>query len=88
MRGQPTADLPAGLTAFDADGALTDLLRPLGDAIRSIDFVRVLLWIVAACIIGSIVYLTALERTRDFAVFKAVGTLVGVDRRRAWRCRR
>ena len=33
-----------------------------------------LLWIVAACIIGSIVYLTALERTRDFAVFKAVGT--------------
>ncbi len=74
VRGHPTADLPAGLTAFDADGALADLLRPLGDAIRSIDFVRVLLWIVAACIIGSIVYLTALERTRDFAVFKAVGT--------------
>jgi putative ABC transport system permease protein len=74
VRGQPTADLPAGLTGYDGEEALDDLLRPLGDARRSIDFVRVLLWIVAACIIGSIVYLTALERTRDFAVFKAVGT--------------
>ena len=74
VQGVPTTELPAGLIGYDADEALTDLLRPLGDARRSIDFVRVLLWIVAACIIGSIVYLTALERTRDFAVFKAVGT--------------
>jgi putative ABC transport system permease protein len=74
VRGTPGAPIPTELTAFDADEALDDLLRPLGDARRSIDFVRVLLWIVAACIIGSVVYLTALERTRDFAVFKAVGT--------------
>ena len=74
VQGTPTADLPAGLTAYDAEEALADLLRPLGDARSSIDFVRVLLWFVAACIVGSIVYLSALERTRDFAVFKAVGT--------------
>jgi putative ABC transport system permease protein len=33
----------------------------------------VLLWIVAALIVGSVIYLSALERTRDFAVLKAVG---------------
>ena len=38
---------------------------------------KILLWIVAACIIGSIVYLSAMERTRDFAVFKATGTSNG-----------
>jgi putative ABC transport system permease protein len=35
--------------------------------------VAVLLWIVAALIVGSVVYLSALERLRDFAVFKAIG---------------
>jgi putative ABC transport system permease protein len=32
-----------------------------------------LLWIVAALIVGAVVYLSALERMRDFAVFKAIG---------------
>ena len=32
-----------------------------------------LLWVVAAMIVGSMIYMSALERTRDFAVFKAVG---------------
>ncbi len=35
---------------------------------------RFLLWVVAATIIGSVLYLQAMERTRDFAVFKASGT--------------
>ena len=35
---------------------------------------RIMLWIVAACIIASVLYLQAMERTRDFAVFKATGT--------------
>ena len=51
-----------------------DVLRPLQDAMSSIAFVRLLLWIVAATIIGSLLYLQATERTRDFAVFKATGT--------------
>ena len=33
----------------------------------------ILLWIVAVLIVGSLVYLSALERLRDFAVFKAIG---------------
>jgi putative ABC transport system permease protein len=32
-----------------------------------------LLWVVAAMIVGSMIYVSAIERTRDFAVFKAVG---------------
>ena len=32
-----------------------------------------LMWVIAAGIIGLIVYLSAIERIRDFAVFKATG---------------
>lgn len=33
---------------------------------------------VAALIVGSLIYLSALERTRDFAVFKALGVTTSV----------
>jgi putative ABC transport system permease protein len=66
-----------GLEFMTNDEAREDILRPLQNAAQSIDFVRILLWIVAACIVGSIVYLSAMERTRDFAVFKATGTSNG-----------
>jgi putative ABC transport system permease protein len=39
----------------------------------AITIVAFLLWIVAVLIVGSLVYLSALERLRDFAVFKAIG---------------
>jgi putative ABC transport system permease protein len=51
-----------------------DLMRPVHNALSALDMVGVLLWAVAASIIGSVVYLSTLERVRDFAVFKAVGT--------------
>ena len=51
----------------------SDLIRPLKNPIASIDFIKILLWVVAALIIASVVYLTVLERTRDIAVFKATG---------------
>jgi putative ABC transport system permease protein len=54
-----------------------DLKRPLDQGLQTINFVAVLLWVVAAGIVGSIVYLTALERTRDFAVLKATGASNG-----------
>ncbi len=62
------------LTALTVNDVRADILRPLGGARRTIDLVRYLLWIVAGCIVASIIYMTALERTRDFAVFKATGT--------------
>jgi putative ABC transport system permease protein len=65
--------LPPGAKAM-TDGQVTaNLKEPLEGAISSIDLVRVLLWIVAAIVVGAVVYLSALERQRDFAVLKAVG---------------
>jgi len=74
--GTPTASID-GLRFMTQAEAKTDILRPLQNVAQSINFVKVLLWVVAACIIGSIVYLSAMERTRDFAVFKATGTSNG-----------
>ena len=73
LSGRPTT-LPAGLRAVDLDQAKSDLKRPLANAITTIDLLRIFLWIVAAAIVGSVRYVSALERSRDFAVFKAFGT--------------
>ena len=62
------------LRLLTRDELRADVLRPLGGARRTIDLVRILLWIVAGGIVASIVYVTTLERTKDFAVFKATGT--------------
>jgi putative ABC transport system permease protein len=64
---------PKGLRVMSNAEVLTDLRRPLKKATSTISYLRVLLWIIAAGIIGSVLYLQALERTRDFAVFKATG---------------
>ncbi|MFP3915331.1 MAG: ABC transporter permease [Actinomycetota bacterium] len=65
---------PVGdLVATTAEEVGEDALGPLENAISSIDLIRGLLWLVAAIIIGGVLYLTALERRRDFAVMRAVG---------------
>ena len=69
--------IPDGYRAIDRAGAIGDLLRPLKVALDSITIVAVMLWIVAALIVGSVIYLSALERLRDFAVFKAIGVPTG-----------
>ena len=72
VRGRPSAPL-AGLKVLANDDVEQDLRRPAKSGKSTIDIINVLLWFVAAGIIASIVYLTALERTRDFAVLKATG---------------
>ncbi len=66
--------VPAGTVATEPEAIAEDVLGPLESAIASVDLVRGLLWMVAALIIGAVVYLSALERQRDFAVLKAIGT--------------
>jgi putative ABC transport system permease protein len=73
VRGRPTGPLPGLKVLTDAQVA-QDLRRPAKSGKSTIDIVNSLLWIVAAGIIASIVYLTALERMRDFAVLKATGS--------------
>ncbi|HET6736007.1 ABC transporter permease [Mycobacterium sp.] len=65
--------IPDGYRVIDRAGAIEDLLRPLKVAVNSITIVAILLWVVAALVVGSVIYLSALERLRDFAVFKAIG---------------
>jgi putative ABC transport system permease protein len=72
IRGNP-ASVPQGYRVVDRAGAIADLLRPLKVAVNSITIVAVMLWIVAALIVGSVIDLSALDRLRDFAVFKAIG---------------
>jgi len=72
IEGTPR-QLPEGYQVVDRAVGLSDMLRPLKVAWSSITIVAGLLWIVAVLIVGSVVYLSALERLRDFAVFKAIG---------------
>jgi putative ABC transport system permease protein len=65
--------LPDGYQTVNRTAGVNDLLRPLKVAVGAITIVAFLLWIVAVLIVGSLVYLSALERLRDFAVFKAIG---------------
>lgn len=76
MRGIPRS-APSGLQVISDAAARADLARTLKNGSQTIDVVNALLWIVAAGIIASIVYLSALERVRDFAVLKATGASSG-----------
>jgi putative ABC transport system permease protein len=71
-RGVPTS-LPAGLSQHSPKQVRADFIRPLAKSVSAIDLVAQMLWVVAALIIGSVLYLSALERLRDFAVYKATG---------------
>jgi len=72
-KGTPQASV-GGLTLLSDAQVRSDLGRPTTQADKTIQLIEVLLWIVAAGIIGAIVYMSALERRQDFAVLKAVGT--------------
>ncbi|WP_422206832.1 ABC transporter permease [Mycobacterium sp.] len=72
LRGTAAA-IPDGYRIVGRDAAIDDLMRPLQKAYLAISYLAILLWGVAALIVGSLIYLSAMERTRDFAVFKAVG---------------
>ena len=73
VHGHPQAT-PGGIEFVDNARAKNDLLRPLGNGKAAIGLFASLLWIVAAAIVGSVIYVSTLERARDFAVFKATGT--------------
>jgi putative ABC transport system permease protein len=82
FKGQPLAmaiaidgktSTPSGMKSLTNDQVISDLDRPVEGGVQSIVVMAVLMWVIAAGIIGLIVYLSAIERIRDFAVFKATG---------------
>ena len=64
---------PPGFQVMSPDQVEEDLARILASSTQTIGILNALLLLMAVGIIGSIVYLSALERTRDFAVLKATG---------------
>jgi putative ABC transport system permease protein len=56
---------PSGTIALSNDDVISDLQRPMKQASGTILMLCILLWIVAAGIIGSILYVQAIERTGD-----------------------
>ena len=72
VKGRPGALAP-GTAAMSVDQVVHDLARPTLRSDQTIQFINVLLWVAAVGVIGAIVYLSALERVRDFAVLKATG---------------
>jgi putative ABC transport system permease protein len=72
VRGEPDS-VPSGLTSMTPKQVETDSLGPMKDAVSSVDNSRLLMWLIAVIIVAALVYVSALQRTRDFAVMKAVG---------------
>jgi putative ABC transport system permease protein len=66
--------VPAGLVVLAPSTVVTSTVAQLQSAVQSIDNTRWLMWIVAAAIVASMLYVAALERKRDFAVLKALGS--------------
>ncbi len=71
-KGSPE-QAPRGFDLLDNAAVTKNLKRPVQQAAQTISFLNALLWIIAAGIIGAILYMSALERVRDFAVLKATG---------------
>jgi len=73
ISGTP-ANTPAGLVVLTSSAVVSDTVTALGSAVTSIDNTRSLMWLIAAAIVASMLYVAALERKRDFAVLKALGS--------------
>jgi putative ABC transport system permease protein len=72
VKGQ-VQNLPAGTQAMDVAAVRRDLNRPQKSSQQTVAVLNTLMWLMAAGIVGTMVYLTALERSRDIAVLKAMG---------------
>jgi len=86
-RGEPLAsaivvvggpvDAPTGLATQTPQQIGDDLRRPLAVVTGSLGVLQLLLWVVAAAIVGLLAYLSSLDRQRDVTVFKALGVSSG-----------
>lgn len=72
-RGVPQ-DVPNGLVALTTAEVEDSTLATLSTAVSSIENSRTLMWVIAVVIVAALVYVSALQRVRDFAVLKALGS--------------
>jgi len=66
--------MPAGLASFSVPQIEAASLSAMASGKSSIESTRVFSWVIAAIIVAALVYVNALERIRDFAVLKALGS--------------
>lgn len=71
--GSPES-LPAGLAVYTTSDIEHHAVSALAGAIKSIDNSKFFMWFIAAIIISALLYVSALQRVRDFAVLKALGS--------------
>lgn len=72
LQGRPTS-LASDLRVMSVPEVEKDSLGPMADSVSSVENTRYLMWAVAAIIVAALVYVSTLQRQRDFAVLKAVG---------------
>ena len=72
VQGDPSAP-PSGTAVYDPGEALTDLNRPQEAGNQTIQIISMLLWIMAAGVVASMLYLSVIERTTELATCKAMG---------------
>lgn len=72
-KGVPAA-VPTGLDAVANNVAQQRTLAVLSGAMASINNSKSLMYLVAAIIVAALLYVSALQRVRDFAVLKALGS--------------
>jgi putative ABC transport system permease protein len=73
VQGTPRT-APSGLVVLTNGSVEQQTLALLSGGVASINNSRILMWGVAAIIVASLLYVTALQRRRDFAVLKALGS--------------
>jgi putative ABC transport system permease protein len=66
--------VPAGMAVYTNKRIEQATLNQMAAGRSSISSSRFLMWLIAAVIVAALVYVSALERARDFAVLKALGS--------------
>jgi len=74
VRGDVGTAAPASLDVLTNAGVQADFDRVIKSSTETISIISVLLWAMAAGIVAAIVYVSVLERTRDLATLKAMGS--------------
>jgi putative ABC transport system permease protein len=64
---------PPGYKVMTPRDTWIDAMRTTSNVMRTAQYISFLLWIAGTVLMGAVVYVSALERTRDFAVLKALG---------------
>ncbi len=75
-RGVP-ARVPPGLEVLTNQQVEDNTLEALDSGVSSINNSKILMWLIAGIIIAALLYVSALQRVRDFAVLKALGSSSG-----------